>query len=84
MVQKITEIHQKGRHGVYLGIPETFIGSKVATLNYLDSRVDGKFNAWNTRYLSQSGKEVLIKVVALAFPPIPCIVSKSLKRSVQR
>lgn len=68
MVKRISGIKREGGDGVYLGLPEMFVGSKVATLHFLEERVSAKINNWFNRFLSHSGKEGLIKAVALALP----------------
>ena len=61
-------ISQEGGQGVYLGLPESFKGSKVETLTYIRERLHSKITGWQNNFLSPGGKEVLLKAVAMALP----------------
>lgn len=61
-------IKQEGGEGIYVGLPETFGGSKVSILSYLEEKMSEKVQGWHTRFLSPAGKEILLKTVILALP----------------
>ena len=52
----------------YLGLPSLVGRQKKASFNYIKERVWRKLQGWETKLLSQIGKEILIKVVASAIP----------------
>ncbi|XP_010468497.1 PREDICTED: uncharacterized protein LOC104748579 [Camelina sativa] len=67
-IQALMGISREGGAGTYLGMPESFSGSKVEFLGYIKDRVKANLTGWYSRFLSQGGKEVLLKSVAMAMP----------------
>lgn len=61
-------IENTGGEGFYLGLPESFGGSKVTILSYLKENLSKRIHGWQTKYLSPGGKEVMLKAVAMALP----------------
>lgn len=77
----LTGITKIGGFGRYLGLPETVGRNKYDAFSYIIQRLQGKLDSWYSQFLSQAGKEVLIKSVVTALPTysISCfLLSKKL------
>lgn len=61
-------IHNEGGGGKYMGLPEQFDSKKTELFQFIIEKVKEKTQGWNKKFLSQGGKEVLLKSVALAMP----------------
>lgn len=67
-VKETLRINKEGGEGTYLGLLECFTGSKRKLLNFIQEKLQSRLHGWFANALSQGGKEVLFKSVALAFP----------------
>lgn len=54
--------------GRYLGLEVDFRQSKKALFGFVRDKVDSRIRGWAEQFLSQAGKEVLLKAVCLALP----------------
>lgn len=56
------------KQGKYLGLPPVIGRSTNQVLGFIKERVANKIQGWKGKLLSQGGKEVLLKSVAMAMP----------------
>lgn len=56
------------KHDTYLGLPMEISYSKMEAFGFLKDKFQNKLNEWREKYLSASGKEVLIKAVMQSIP----------------
>ena len=57
-----------GNPGKYLGLPADWGKSKKQALAWLKDRISNKLSRWKENFLSQAGKDVLLKSVIQAIP----------------
>ncbi|XP_070681706.1 uncharacterized protein [Malus domestica] len=57
--------------GNYLGLPMMWGRSKMEALTFVKDRVMAKIQGWKHGFLSQAGREMLIKAVMQAIPAYP-------------
>ena len=57
--------------GTYVGISSTWGKTRTQALAYVQYRISNKIDGWKGNFLSQAGREVLIKAVATAVPTYP-------------
>jgi len=62
-MRNLLGIHNEGGGGKYLGLPEQFDKKKSEMFRYIVEKVKEKTQGWSKKYLSQAGKEVLLKAV---------------------
>lgn len=67
-VGQILQITEATEHSTYLGLPNILGRNKSALLGYLKDKVNTKIRSWDGKYISRSGKEILIKQVAQTMP----------------
>lgn len=60
----------------YLGLPMVGGKSKVNTVREVQERVTKRVMRWKEKYISKTGREVLIKTVAQAIPTYPMSMFK--------
>lgn len=67
-VSGIFGVEQNIDFGKYLGLP-SFIGrNKRAVFSYIDLKIRHYIGGWNKKFLSNVGKEILLKSVAQSMP----------------
>ena len=67
-MKNLLEIHNEGWEGKYRGIPKQFRRNKTDMFQYINGFVKANTERWNAKFLSQGGKEVLLKSVDTAKP----------------
>lgn len=67
-IKDILGIYNKGGASKYLGLPECFNGSKKDMLAYIHYKLKARLSCWFAISLSQGGKEILLKAMAMAMP----------------
>lgn len=67
-LKNVLGIQNHGGGGKYLGLPEQFGRKKKEMFEYIIDRVRKRTSTWSAKFLSPSGKEIMIKSVAMAMP----------------
>lgn len=67
-LKDVMRISKIGGFGRYLGLPERIGHRRKEAFEYLKQRIKNKLDSWYNRFLSQAGKEVLLKAVITALP----------------
>lgn len=65
-VKNILKIEGTGGCGKYLGLPEEFLRRKVQMFEYIVKKVKERTQNWNNNFLSEAGREILLKSIAVA------------------
>lgn len=61
-------VDQKDDLGKYLGLPSFMNRNKRAIFDFIEQKIRQRTSGWNKKYLTNAGKEVLIKSVAQSMP----------------
>ncbi|KAM1587593.1 hypothetical protein ACFX10_026729 [Malus domestica] len=84
-------IQCKQGFGKYLGLQADFGHSKKAVFAEVRDKVEARLAGWTEQYLSQAGKEVLIKSVAMALPnyamscfKLPIGVCRDIEKAIRK
>jgi len=65
-IKRRSGIHLEGGTGRYLGLPECLSGSKHQLFGFIKDKLQDRMSGWYAKSLSQGGKEVLLKSIAMA------------------
>ncbi|CAN6703649.1 unnamed protein product [Malus baccata var. baccata] len=83
-------IQCKSGFGRYLGLQSDFGHSKRVVFEEVRDRLESRLAGWAEQFLSQAGKEVLVKAVAMAMPnyamscfKLPIGVCRDLEKAIQ-
>ncbi|KAM1406093.1 hypothetical protein ACFXTH_000797 [Malus domestica] len=68
MIGNTLGIPYKDGFGKYLGLQADFGLSKKAVFAEIRDKIEARLAGWSEQFLSQAGKEVLVKAVAMALP----------------
>ncbi|XP_019166667.1 PREDICTED: uncharacterized protein LOC109162418 [Ipomoea nil] len=67
-VANCLQVDQAPNFGKYLGLP-SFVGrNKKAVFSYIEDKIKQRITSWNKKFLTQAGKEILLKSVAQSMP----------------
>ena len=64
----ILSIKKSMEHDKYLGLPLMFGRSKARELRYIKERIGHRIQSWGGRFLSQTGRAILIQSIGQAIP----------------
>lgn len=65
-IRRLLQIHNDGGCSKCLGLPEQFGKKKVELFQYRVEKVRARTKGWSNKFLSQGGKEILLKSIAVA------------------
>ncbi|KAK4401671.1 putative mitochondrial protein [Sesamum angolense] len=64
----VLNIRKENKMELYLGLPSRVVRSKRELFSMIRDRIWKRITGWNDKFLSQAGKEVLIKSIVQAIP----------------
>jgi hypothetical protein len=67
-IKAVAGVGSTNRYEKYLGLPSLIGKSRLSSFNGIKSRIWECINGWKEKFLSQAGKEVLLKAVVQAIP----------------
>lgn len=67
-LRRLLQIHNDGGYDKYLGLPEQFGRKKIEVFQFIIEKIRERRNGWSHKFLSQGGKEVLLKAIVMAMP----------------
>lgn len=90
-IYDILHMQEAGERSKYLGFPNMLCRNKTALLGYLKERVKNRVRQWDGRYISKSGKEILIKTISQALPSfgmsvflLPLEITRDIERTFSK
>lgn len=90
-IGQILQVEEADGSVHYLGLPNRVGRNKSCVLGYLKDRMKQKVQSWKEKWISQAGREILIKNVAQALPTyamsiflLPLDITKDFERSLSR
>ncbi|CAN6722681.1 unnamed protein product [Malus baccata var. baccata] len=90
-IEETLGIQCKQGFGKYLGLQADFGHSKKAVFAEVRDKVEARLAGWTEQFLSQAGKEVLIKSVAMALPnyamscfKLPIGVCRDIEKAIRK
>jgi hypothetical protein len=67
-IHQLSRVPSTQRYDTYLGLPALVGKSRMKEFKSIKDRVWKWLNDWKTKFLSQAGKEILLKAVVQAIP----------------
>jgi hypothetical protein len=67
-IKAVAGVGSINRYENYLGLPPLIGRSRVSSFNGIKGKIWERINGWKEKFLSQAGKEVLLKAVVQAIP----------------
>jgi hypothetical protein len=67
-ILSVAGVNSTSQFEKYLGLPALIGRSKVEAFSGLQGKIWGRINGWKEKFLSQAGKEVLLKAVIQSIP----------------